>query len=75
LGDKDNMQEVNDCEVTDLYCSSDCGQYLKNSIQMTPPYFRLPFDGGGLRWGWTGHLPPHPRPLPPGERGIIEVFF
>jgi len=27
--------------------------------------------GEGLRWGWIGYPPPHPRPLPPGERGIL----
>ena len=39
-----------------------------------------------LRWGWTWHAPPHPRPLlsepealpgrrPPGERGSIGIIF
>jgi len=23
-----------------------------------------PGDGGGLRWGWTKYIPPHPHPLP-----------
>jgi len=23
-----------------------------------------PGDGGGLRWGWTKYIPPHPLPLP-----------
>jgi hypothetical protein len=34
----------------------------------------LPLDGGGLRWGWTCIFPPHPHPLPPGEREIIVIF-
>jgi hypothetical protein len=38
------------------------------------PTIILPLDGGGLRWGWTWHISPHPRPLPQGERGIIRVF-
>lgn len=28
-----------------------------------------------MRWGWTWYVPPHPRPLPPGERDIIGLFF
>lgn len=33
-----------------------------------------PGDGAGSRWGWIGYIPPHPRPLPPGERGIFDLF-
>lgn len=25
-------------------------------------------------WGWTCCFPPHPRPLPPGERELLELF-
>jgi len=57
------------------------GQVLSSPL---PTAGRL--DGGGLRWEWTWHAPPHPRPLlsepevlpgrrPPGERGIIGVIF
>ena len=34
----------------------------------------LPLDGGGLRWGWTECAPPHPRPLPQGEREMTGNF-
>jgi len=34
----------------------------------------LPLDGRGSRWGWTWYVPPHPHPLPPGERRIMELF-
>jgi hypothetical protein len=44
----------------------------------------LPLDGGGLRWGWTWHTPPHPllsEPealpgrRPPGERADNWDYF
>jgi hypothetical protein len=36
----------------------------------------LPLDGGGLKWSdHTTYAPPHPHPLPPGERVGGEVIF
>ncbi len=37
-----------------------------------------PGDGGGLRWGWTKYIPPHPLPLPPrgeGDTGRCFGFY
>jgi len=40
---------------------------------------RPPSDGGGIRWGWPGCVPPHPHPPPQGEREMNEqnllIFF
>jgi len=34
----------------------------------------LLLEGGGSRWGCRWYGSPHPRPLPPRAREIIELF-
>jgi len=34
----------------------------------------LPLDGGGLRWGWTWHVPPHPTLSRKGRGDNLGIF-